>query len=25
LREIDATLEVCDPVFFDPTGGRLRG
>lgn len=25
LRGLDAQLEVCDPVFFDPEGGRLRG
>ena len=25
LRELEAELEVCDPVFFDPEGGRLRG
>ena len=25
LRGIEAELEVCDPVFFDPEGGRLRG
>ena len=25
LREIEALCEVCDPVFFDPEGGRMRG
>lgn len=25
LRGIEAECEVCDPVFFDPTGGRARG
>ncbi|MGV6888310.1 sarcosine oxidase subunit alpha family protein [Rhodophyticola sp. SM2404] len=25
LRGLEAELEVCDPVFFDPEGGRLRG
>ncbi len=25
LREIEAMVEVCDPVFFDPDGGRARG
>ncbi|MGX9354614.1 sarcosine oxidase subunit alpha family protein [Roseobacteraceae bacterium S113] len=25
LRGIDAVVEVCDPVFFDPEGGRMRG
>ena len=25
LRGLDAQVEVCDPVFFDPEGGRLRG
>mgnify|MGYP000076311158 CR=1 FL=1 len=25
LRDIDALCEVCDPVFFDPEGGRMRG
>jgi sarcosine oxidase subunit alpha len=25
LREIEASVEVCDPVFFDPEGGRARG
>ncbi|WP_333714311.1 sarcosine oxidase subunit alpha family protein [Yoonia sp.] len=25
LRDITAEVEVCDPVFFDPTGGRARG
>ncbi len=25
LNGITATLEVCDPVFFDPDGGRMRG
>ncbi len=24
LRDIDMTCEVCDPVFFDPEGGRMR-
>ncbi|WP_458791026.1 sarcosine oxidase subunit alpha family protein [Yoonia sp. MH D7] len=25
LRGLDAVVEVCDPVFFDPQGDRLRG
>ncbi len=25
LREIRARVEICDPVFFDPDGGRVRG
>ncbi|MBT8409581.1 MAG: sarcosine oxidase subunit alpha, partial [Alphaproteobacteria bacterium] len=25
LREIEALCEVCDPVFLDPEGERLRG
>ncbi|WP_375173365.1 sarcosine oxidase subunit alpha family protein [Pseudooceanicola sp.] len=25
LRGITTLCEVCDPVFFDPEGGRLRG
>jgi methylglutamate dehydrogenase subunit C len=25
LRARDVACEVCDPVFFDPEGGRLRG
>ncbi len=25
LRQIEAMVEVCDPVFFDPEGGRARG
>ncbi len=25
LRGLDVIVEVCDPVFFDPEGGRLRG
>ena len=25
LRGLDAQVEVCDPVFFDPEGGRVRG
>jgi len=25
LRKVDAICEVCDPVFFDPEGGRVRG
>ncbi|MGA0539402.1 sarcosine oxidase subunit alpha family protein [Neotabrizicola sp. VNH66] len=24
LREIDVECEVCDPVFLDPDGGRMR-
>ena len=24
LRDIDMACEVCDPVFFDPEGGRMR-
>lgn len=24
LRGLDAQVEVCDPVFFDPEGGRVR-
>jgi sarcosine oxidase subunit alpha len=25
LRGIETLCEVCDPVFFDPEGGRARG
>jgi sarcosine oxidase subunit alpha len=25
LRNVETLCEVCDPVFFDPEGGRLRG
>ena len=25
LRNTETLCEVCDPVFFDPEGGRLRG
>jgi len=25
LREVETLCEVCDPVFFDPDGGRMRG
>ncbi|MEM6759796.1 MAG: sarcosine oxidase subunit alpha family protein [Pseudomonadota bacterium] len=25
LRGVAATVEICDPVFFDPEGGRARG
>ncbi len=25
LRQVETLCEVCDPVFFDPDGGRLRG
>ena len=25
MRGTDITVEICDPVFFDPTGERLRG
>jgi sarcosine oxidase subunit alpha len=25
LRGVDTLAEVCDPVFFDPEGGRARG
>ncbi len=25
VRGLDAQVEVCDPVFFDPDGGRVRG
>jgi len=25
MRGTDIVVEVCDPVFFDPTGERLRG
>jgi sarcosine oxidase subunit alpha len=25
LRGVTARCEVCDPVFFDPEGGRMRG
>jgi sarcosine oxidase subunit alpha len=25
LRGAEALCEVCDPVFFDPEGGRARG
>jgi sarcosine oxidase subunit alpha len=24
LRKVDTLCEVCDPVFFDPEGGRMR-
>jgi sarcosine oxidase subunit alpha len=24
VRDVDAICEVCDPVFFDPEGGRVR-
>ncbi|MDV7145007.1 sarcosine oxidase subunit alpha family protein [Tropicimonas sp. TH_r6] len=24
LRAVDLLCEVCDPVFYDPTGGRMR-
>jgi sarcosine oxidase subunit alpha len=25
LRGVETLCEVCDPVFFDPDGGRARG
>ncbi len=25
LRKVETLCEVCDPVFFDPEGGRVRG
>ncbi len=25
LRRVETTCEVCDPVFLDPDGGRMRG
>ena len=25
LRDVEALCEVCDPVFFDADGGRMRG
>ncbi|MFT7252817.1 MAG: heterotetrameric sarcosine oxidase alpha subunit [Paracoccaceae bacterium] len=25
LRGVETLVEVCDPVFFDPEGGRVRG
>ncbi len=25
VRDVDVICEVCDPVFFDPEGGRVRG
>ena len=25
LRQVETLCEVCDPVFFDPEGGRARG
>jgi sarcosine oxidase subunit alpha len=25
MRGLDAQVELCDPVFFDPEGGRARG
>jgi heterotetrameric sarcosine oxidase alpha subunit len=25
IRNIETTVEICDPVFFDPTGERARG
>jgi sarcosine oxidase subunit alpha len=25
LRGVTAEVEICDPVFFDPGGGRARG
>jgi sarcosine oxidase subunit alpha len=25
LRDVETLCEVCDPVFFDPDGGRVRG
>lgn len=25
LRDVETQCEICDPVFFDPEGGRLRG
>jgi sarcosine oxidase subunit alpha len=25
MRDLTVEVEICDPVFVDPTGGRLRG
>ncbi|MAM24566.1 MAG: hypothetical protein CML55_04155 [Rhodobacteraceae bacterium] len=25
LRELEAEVEICSPVFVDPEGGRTRG
>jgi sarcosine oxidase subunit alpha len=25
VRNVETLVEICDPVFFDPTGGRARG
>jgi len=25
MRQVETLCEVCDPVFFDPQGGRARG
>ena len=25
MRDVTAEVEICDPVFFDPDGGRARG
>ncbi len=25
MRELDTVVEICDPVFVDPEGGRVRG
>ncbi|WP_299411782.1 sarcosine oxidase subunit alpha family protein [uncultured Sulfitobacter sp.] len=25
MRDLTTEVEICDPVFIDPTGGRLRG
>ncbi|MGC3936443.1 sarcosine oxidase subunit alpha family protein [Roseobacter sp. EG26] len=25
LRDLETEVEICDPVFFDPEGGRTRG
>jgi len=25
VRGLEADVEICDPVFVDPQGGRVRG
>lgn len=25
IRQVETQVEVCDPVFFDPSGGKARG
>jgi methylglutamate dehydrogenase subunit C len=25
MRDVDLVVEICDPVFHDPSGGKLRG